>query len=195
MRLDRDWYNHDEGVAGDEDHNPFASYEDREGAEEEAKTAAAAEKGRKKVSARAAARHAEQALWEEQQLRMSGTGGGRRKLDLDFDDEEETRVHLLVHDLKPPFLDGRMVFTKQLEPVNPVKDPTSDLAVFSKKGSLLVREQRAKKEREKAAAKVAALGGTTLGNLIGVEEEKEVDCAFAFISLQRLEGTRELRES
>lgn len=173
MRLDRDWYNHDEGVAGDDDHNPFASYEETEA--DEARTTAAAEKGKKKISARAAARHAEQALWEEQQMRMSGTGGARRQLDLDFDDEDEARVHLLVHDLKPPFLDGRMVFTKQLEPVNPVKDPTSDLAVFSKKGSLLVREQRAKKEREKAAAKVAALGGTTLGNLTGVEEEKEVD--------------------
>jgi hypothetical protein len=29
--------------------------------------------------------------------------------DLDIDDE---RVFLLVHDIKPPFLDGRIVFTK-----------------------------------------------------------------------------------
>ncbi|PLW31961.1 hypothetical protein PCASD_17315 [Puccinia coronata f. sp. avenae] len=128
------------------------------------------------MTATQAARHEEQQLWEEQQLRMSGTGNkNRRKLDLDFTDEEESRVHLLIHDLKPPFLDGRLIFTKQLEPVNPIKDPTSDLAIFSKKGSVLVREQRMRKEREKAASKVAALGGTTIGNLTGVKEEEEVD--------------------
>ena len=30
---------------------------------------------------------------------------------------EEERVTLIVHDIKPPFLDGRTVFTKQIEPV------------------------------------------------------------------------------
>jgi len=172
MRLDRDWYNHEEGNALDDEYNnPFASYE-----EESSAAGAANEKGKKRMSATQAARHEEQQLWEEQQLRMSGTGNkNRRKLDLDFTDEEESRVHLLIHDLKPPFLDGRLIFTKQLEPVNPIKDPTSDLAIFSKKGSVLVREQRMRKEREKAAAKVAALGGTTLGNLTGVKEEEEVD--------------------
>ncbi|MBW0566355.1 hypothetical protein O181_106070 [Austropuccinia psidii MF-1] len=107
---------------------------------------------------------------------MSGTANeNRRKLDLDFEDEEESQVHLLIHDLKPPFLDSRLIFTKQLELVNPINDPTSDMAIFSKKGSLLVCEQRLKKEREKASAKVEALGGTTLGNPTGVKEEPKVD--------------------
>ena len=38
----------------------------------------------------------------------------RHQVALTFDSEEETRVHLLVHDLQPPFLDGRVVFTKQV---------------------------------------------------------------------------------
>ena len=41
--------------------------------------------------------------------------------DEDFDDESEARVHILVHNIVPPFLDGRIVFTKQPEPVVPVK--------------------------------------------------------------------------
>ncbi len=41
--------------------------------------------------------------------------------DEDFDDESEARVHLLVHNIIPPFLDGRTVFTKQPEPVVPLK--------------------------------------------------------------------------
>ncbi len=39
----------------------------------------------------------------------------------EFDEENEARVHLLVHNIVPPFLDGRMVFTKQPEPVVPIK--------------------------------------------------------------------------
>ena len=41
--------------------------------------------------------------------------------DDDFDEDGEKRVHLQVHNIVPPFLDGRMVFTKQYEPVVPVK--------------------------------------------------------------------------
>ncbi|MBW0572377.1 hypothetical protein O181_112092 [Austropuccinia psidii MF-1] len=107
---------------------------------------------------------------------MSGTGNqNRRKLDLDFENEEESQVHLLIHDLKPPFLDGRLIFTKKLEPVNPINNASSDTAIFSKKRSLLVYEQRIKKEREKDSAKVESLGGTTLGNATGVKEEPKLN--------------------
>lgn len=98
----------------------------------------------------------------------------RTTLDLDFDDETGSKVHVLVHDLKPPFLDGRTAYTRQLDPINPIKDPTSDLAVFSKKGSALVRERREQQERAKAAAKMAALAGTTLGNLMGIKDEPDL---------------------
>jgi pre-mRNA-splicing factor ATP-dependent RNA helicase DHX38/PRP16 len=73
----------------------------------------------------------------------------RQHVDMDFEDDQDSKVHVLVHDLKPPFLDGRVAYTRQLEPVNPVRDPTSDLAVFSKKGSILLRERRERQEREK----------------------------------------------
>ncbi len=96
----------------------------------------------------------------------------RRTLDLDFEDDSESTVHVMVHDIKPPFLDGRTVYTKQLEPINPVRDPTSDMAVFCKKGSALVKEKREQAERAKAAAKLAALGGTALGNIMGVKDEE-----------------------
>lgn len=41
--------------------------------------------------------------------------------DDDFEEDNEARVHLLVHNTVPPFLDGRIVFTKQPEPVIPIK--------------------------------------------------------------------------
>jgi pre-mRNA-splicing factor ATP-dependent RNA helicase DHX38/PRP16 len=73
----------------------------------------------------------------------------RGNVDMDFEDDSDSRVHVLVHDLRPPFLDGRVAYTRQLEPVNPIRDPTSDMAVFAKKGSPLVRERREQAERQK----------------------------------------------
>ena len=115
--------------------------------------------------------NADNDLWESNRMVTSGVAT-RQAIDLDFEDESESTVHVMVHDLKPPFLDGRTVFTKQLDPINPIRDPTSDLAVFSRKGSALVKEKREQAERAKAAAKMAALGGTSLGNIMGVKDEE-----------------------
>jgi pre-mRNA-splicing factor ATP-dependent RNA helicase DHX38/PRP16 len=62
----------------------------------------------------------------------------RIEADTDFDDDVESKVQLMVHNVSPPFLDGRVSFTKQLAPVLPVKDPTSDMAVIAKKVVLFV---------------------------------------------------------
>ncbi|KAH8101627.1 P-loop containing nucleoside triphosphate hydrolase protein [Cristinia sonorae] len=168
IKLDRDWYMGAEegGVAGDEDYNPLSQYEDLG----LAKQAELAKKQVKKISARQAQYNADNDLWEANRMVTSGVAT-RKTLDLDFEDESESTVHVMVHDLKPPFLDGRTVFTKQLEPINPVRDGTSDMAVFSRKGSALVKEKREQAERQKAAAKMAALGGTALGNIMGVQDE------------------------
>ena len=126
--------------------------------------------------------NADNDLWETNRMVTSGVAT-RKALDLDFEDDSESAVHVMVHDLKPPFLDGRTVFTKQLEPVNPIRDPTSDLAVFSKKGSALVKEKREQAERAKAAAKLASLGGTSLGNIMGVrDEEAEAEGTYLFLT-------------
>ncbi|KAI0353162.1 P-loop containing nucleoside triphosphate hydrolase protein [Trametes cingulata] len=169
IRLDRDWYMGAEegGVVGDEEYNPLAQYDDLAAVKEEQ----LAKKQVKKISARQAQYNADNDLWEANRMLTSGVAT-RREIDLDFEDESESTVHVMVHDLKPPFLDGRTVFTKQLEPINPVRDPTSDMAVFARKGSALVKEKREQAERAKAAAKLAALGGTQLGNIMGVKDEE-----------------------
>ena len=60
-----------------------------------------------------------------------------------------------------------MVFTKQVEAIQHVRDPTSDLAIFSRKGSRLVREKRDQAERQKANR--FDIAGTMLGNVMGVK--------------------------
>lgn len=63
------------------------------------------------------------------------------------------------------------------EPVIPVKDPTSDMALTARKGSALVRVFREQKERRKAQKKHWDLGGTKLGNIMGIEKKKDEEDA------------------
>jgi len=88
--------------------------------------------------------------WENNRMMTSGVMT-KGMVDLDFEDDSGSRVHVLVHDIKPPFLDGRVAYTRQLDPISPIRDPTSDLAIFSKKGSALFREKREQQERAKVS--------------------------------------------
>ncbi len=42
-------------------------------------------------------------------------------VDLDFEDDTENRVTLMVHNIRPPFLDGRIAFTTQMQIVSTVR--------------------------------------------------------------------------
>jgi pre-mRNA-splicing factor ATP-dependent RNA helicase DHX38/PRP16 len=48
----------------------------------------------------------------------------------------------MVHDLKPPFLDGNTQYSTNMEAIEIVKDPNSDMAILAKKGSVVVKELR-----------------------------------------------------
>ncbi|WVQ96080.1 hypothetical protein IAU59_003181 [Kwoniella sp. CBS 9459] len=171
VKLDRDWYSYDDegAVAPDDEHNPFSQWESLERDKEEELQAKAV----KRQTARQAQFNADNDMWETNRMQTSGVlqAGG---VDNDFEDDSDSKVHVLVHDLKPPFLDGTVAYTRQLDPINPIRDGTSDLAKFSKQGSALVKERRERQEREKAAAKAASMAGTTLGNLMGVKDEPDL---------------------
>lgn len=49
------------------------------------------------------------------------------------------------------------------------------MALTSRKGSALVRTYREQKERRKAQKKHWELGGTTIGNIMGVKKKEEED--------------------
>jgi pre-mRNA-splicing factor ATP-dependent RNA helicase DHX38/PRP16 len=70
-------------------------------------------------------------LWERNRMLVSGLVQQKDvKFGKDLDEEDEGKQHILIRDLRPPFLDGQVVFTKQLEPIDPVRDPTGDLATY-----------------------------------------------------------------
>jgi pre-mRNA-splicing factor ATP-dependent RNA helicase DHX38/PRP16 len=172
MALDRDWYGGEENghTFGDDSHNPFGGAESSwQDAQREA--ALTEKKLNNRASMRAQQKQKDVDAWETNRMLQSGVAQ-RRHFDDDFnDDEEATRVHILVHDLKPPFLDGKKVFTKQIDPVPAVRDSQSDMAVFSRRGSRVVKDKRQQKEREKQTKEATSAKGTTLGNIMGVKEE------------------------
>lgn len=163
-RLDHIWYDEEY------DRNPFGDMPDEYTNQKEE----ALKKSRavQRVSAQQRQINKDNEKWETNRLLLSGVV---HKINDDDDDDEnnESRVHLMVQNIVPPFLDGRIIFTKQPEPVIPVKDPTSDFAILARKGSALVRYHRELKERKKAQKKEWELAGTRLGDITGVARPKD----------------------
>ncbi len=99
-------------------------------------------------SARSSQLHADQEAWETTRMLQSGVAV-RAEIDTNFNEEDDSRVQLMVHRLAPPFLDGRVSFSNQQKLVATVKDSSSDFATCARNGSALVRQQREKREQAK----------------------------------------------
>ena len=166
-RLDRAWYGMDEGY--DDNQNPFAGVSEEY---EKKKTQEATKTFQRKVSAWRQQKNADLEKWEQNRMLTSGVVTKVDHND-DFEEDGAAKIHLLVHNIMAPFLDGRIMYTKQPEPVVPVKDPTSDIAVLSRKGSQLVKDYREQKERIKAQKKEWELAGTKIGDILGIKQKEE----------------------
>ncbi|KAK9803444.1 hypothetical protein WJX73_001656 [Symbiochloris irregularis] len=174
-QADREWYEQEEGSAVDETHNPFVGDDklfDKRAAEMQKKmTRRDGSMMTLAQSKRASELQRDITAWEENRLFRSGVV---RPREVDTDFEDDSRVVLLVHDARPPFLDGRQVFTKQAEPVLPLKDPTSDMAVIARNGSKLVKEVREKKAAGQSRQRFWEVAGSKMGQVTGLTEgEKE----------------------
>ena len=175
--LDREWYDAEEGGGVfDGDGGGFSGYAESDAVFQKRERDLQKRLTRRDGSLMTLAQskrynqmHKDAEAWEENRMLTSGVVR-QTEVDLDFSSEDDNRVVLLVHDSRPPFLDGRILFTRQAEPVMPLKDPTSDLAVVARKGSALVAEMRAKKEENKSRDRFWELQGTKMGSLLGVQE-------------------------
>lgn len=174
-QFDRDFYLKDEDMGGAYDvqeEHVFLGNPDKFKAMEEklAQTRARGDTKLKGMTARASALNADQEAWENNRLLTSGVVAEGR-VATEFDEELDARVQIMVHSTKPPFLDGRVSFTTQMEMVSTVKDPTSDMAVCARKGSELLREVREQRERSKMRQRFWEVGGSRMGDAIGVKKE------------------------
>ena len=113
----------------------------------------------------------DQLAWEENRLFSSGAAI-RGDIDVDIiGQEEETRVTLLVHQVKPPFLMGSGIsFSSQRQAVATVKDSTSDFARMAREGSEMLRYVREKKDKKTMKQKFWEIGGSRMGDVMRVKE-------------------------
>ncbi|XGW13565.1 hypothetical protein V3C99_000129 [Haemonchus contortus] len=170
--IDREWYDND-GVY-DEEYNPFAKVSEEFVEKREKQWQEKTTSSRPRLTLKQQSIKRENELWENNRLHRSGVVALTDELSTLFDDEtDENRVNLLVHNIVPPFLDGRIVFTRQSKPVIPVVDTTCDMAVAAARGSKVVRQYRESEERKKAQEKHWELAGSKLGNLMGVKQKPD----------------------
>jgi len=194
--LDRDWYDREEGGAADneEGYAHFLSADPDEDPALQKKQQAMRQRQQRvmrqdgsrmslQASKRANELQKDMNAWEENRLMTSGVVQ-QRELDMDFSGDGDVRAVLIVHDTRPPFLDGRYLFTKQKGPVLPLKDPTSDMAVISRNGSKLVKEIREKKDANKSRSRFWEVAGSKLGALTGLTEGEREEAAKAAEALK-----------
>jgi pre-mRNA-splicing factor ATP-dependent RNA helicase DHX38/PRP16 len=163
--LDRAWYDQDEEAQFISNYE--VEYEKQEEESLEAK---------KKKELQPISRHkvnlADHEKWEINRMIQSGTMNSNENYKPDLIEEEGDRVILLTHDIKPPFLDGRITFTTQAKPVEVVKDPRSDFAKLSKKGSAILKHIRERNDKTKMRERFWELAGSKLGQLMKIDQKK-----------------------
>lgn len=105
--------------------------------------------------------------WEINRMITSGVVKHQYNEDNDnLDEDDECRVIIQVHEVTPPFLDGHIIFTKQVQSIQIVKDPNSDMAKMAKKGSNILRVIRERNERAKMRERFWELAGTKMENIV-----------------------------
>jgi pre-mRNA-splicing factor ATP-dependent RNA helicase DHX38/PRP16 len=146
-------------------------------------------------SARKRDLHADQTKWEENRLLSSGVATTTQQRYNANLDEEETRVQLLVHQVKPPFLlldapsssasnqnthkkltssSGTITAISSITTVSHVKDPTSDMAKCAREGSVSLRQLREHKEKHAMRQKFWELGGhNRMGKVILQQQQQQ----------------------
>jgi pre-mRNA-splicing factor ATP-dependent RNA helicase DHX38/PRP16 len=177
--FDRDFYLSEEGQAAMHEANDQVflgnplKFKARE--EQMSRTRAKGDAKTAGMSARRSQLLQDQEAWEDNRLLQSGVAINK-DVKTDFDDEEDARVSLIVHHLKPPFLDGRVSFSMQQTTVATVRDPSADMATNARKGSELLKHVRERKDKMKMRARFWELGGSRIGDAMGIarpDDQKE----------------------
>jgi pre-mRNA-splicing factor ATP-dependent RNA helicase DHX38/PRP16 len=170
--LDLEWYNAEESEAIDDAHEEkkFLGNQDKFHRKEQ-------EYARNKKNTRMSARKSQilkdNEAWEENRMMTSGIAR-LKEVQVEFNEEDDTRAHIIVHDVKPPFLDAQVTLDMGQSFIQPVADPTSDMAQSARKGSAMLREIRSQRDRMRSVKDKFKLHGTNMGNIMGVKEEKVV---------------------
>jgi hypothetical protein len=132
----------------------------------------AATQTQQRFNARKSALQDDQDAWEENRLLSSGAAS-RGEISLDVSTDNDTRVTLLVHQLKPPFLEKSSVGLGKQSTAATVKDNSSDFCKMAREGSVTLLRLRQEKDKNTMRQKFWELGGSKMGNAMRVKKEDD----------------------
>ena len=124
------------------------------------------------MSAKRSALNDDQNRWEENRLLTSGAAV-QGNVSMDHDSEMDNRTELLVHQIRPPFLGGRVAFSTVKKAVATVRDASSDFAKLAREGSASLRDLRERKDKSTMRQKFWELGGSRMGDAMRVQTKTE----------------------
>jgi pre-mRNA-splicing factor ATP-dependent RNA helicase DHX38/PRP16 len=137
----------------------------------------------------------DQDAWEENRLLSSGAAV-KGEVSLDINTDDDNKVTLLVHQVKPPFLDGRVSFSTVRDAVPTVRDASSDFAKMARNGSATLRHLRETKDKNTMRQKFWELGGTRMGDAMGVKDEtKQEDTNESGSTAENADGEIDYKKS
>ena len=119
------------------------------------------------MSAKRSQLHTDQETWESNLMQHSGIATAK-SMSANLDDDNDNRVVLIVHHLKPRFLSQNIKFSLQQSMVGTVKDATSDIALGARRGSRLLKDMKEKKDMLKSRQRFWEIGGSKMGDVLGV---------------------------
>ena len=141
----------------------------------------AATQTQQRFNARQSALQDDQDAWEENRLLSSGAAS-RGEVSLDVSSDNDTRVTLLVHQLKPPFLAKSSVGLAKQTTAATVKDNSSDFCKMAREGSVTLMRLRQEKDKNTMRQKFWELGGTKMGDAMRVKQDDQGEQPDAVVS-------------
>ena len=100
------------------------------------------------------------------------------------EDEEDNKLLIQVNDIKPKFLSGHIILTKQNQKIEIVKDPMSDISRMAKRGSNILRYIRERKEATKYQENQEQINGDLNSNMNNEMKTKNI---FQDLNINNLE--------
>jgi pre-mRNA-splicing factor ATP-dependent RNA helicase DHX38/PRP16 len=127
---------------------------------------------RDKLTLKQKERSEEQNKWELNRMLTSGLFK-INNIRMDLEEDDDKRVVLMLHDIKPPFLEGKKINMNKNEQIQIVRDPLSEMAQFSKKGSTLIAQMRERTDKTKMRERFWELAGSKLGDILNIKQRDD----------------------
>lgn len=127
---------------------------------------------RDKLTLKQKERSEEQNKWELNRMLTSGLFK-INNIRMDLEEDDDKRVVLMLHDIKPPFLEGKRINMNKNEQIQIVRDPLSEMAQFAKRGSHIIAQMRERTDKTKMRERFWELAGSRLGDILNVKQRDD----------------------